>query len=95
MIILESFPPQYRIKVISNLPRGSSCSRFNGYDVARPSANTIEVSVTHLEVAEDNVPCTRDLPVVETMVSLGSGFQSGEEYTVTINGQVSETFKAQ
>jgi len=95
LIILESFPPQYRLKVISFLPRGGSCSRFNGYDVARPSSNTINVSVTHLEVAEDNVPCTLDLPVVETVVSLGRNFQSGEEYTVIINGQVTETFTAQ
>lgn len=95
IVILEIFPPQYRLNVISSLPRGSSCSRFNGYGVARPSANTIEVLVTHLEVAEDNVPCTRDLPVVETAVSLGSNFDSGEEYIVTINGQVTETFKAQ
>ena len=58
-------------------------------------SDTIVLTVTHLEVAEDNVPCTRDLPVVETAVSLGSNFQSGEEYTVVINGQVTETFKAQ
>ena len=95
VIILESFPPQYQIKVISSLPRGSSCSRFNGYDVARPSANSILLTVTHLEVSQDNVPCTRDLPVVETVVSLGRNFQSGEEYTVIINGQVTETFTAQ
>ena len=95
IIILEIFPPQYRLNVISSLPRGSSCSRFNGYDVARPSANLIVLTVTHLEVTEDNVPCTRDLPVVETVVSLGSGFNSGEEYTVEINGQVTEKFKAQ
>lgn len=95
LIILESFPPQYRMKVTYTLPKGSSCSRFNGYDVERPMANTIEVSVTHFEVAEDNVPCTRDLPVGETNVSLGINFESGEEYTVIINGQVTKTFKAQ
>jgi len=95
IIILESYPPQYRIKVISTLPRGSSCSRFNGYDIARPSANLIDLTVTHLEVPQDNVPCTRDLPVVETGVSLGSDFESGEEYKVTINGQVTEVFVAQ
>ena len=95
IIILESFPPQYRINVISALPRGSSCSRFNGYDIVRPSANLIELTVTHLEVPQDNVPCTRDLPVVETGVSLGSDFVSGEEYKVTINGQVTELFIAQ
>jgi hypothetical protein len=95
VVILESFPPQYRLKVISRLPRGSSCSQFNGYDVSRPFANTIQVRVTHLEVAETNVPCTRDLPVVETEIPLGIDFRSGDEYTVTINDQVTETFVAQ
>ena len=95
LVILEIFPPQYRLNIISTLPRGSSCSRFDGYDVSRASGNSIILAVTHLEVAEDNVPCTEDLPVVETMVSLGSGFQSGEEYTVVINGQFTKTFKAQ
>ena len=95
LVILESFPPQYQLRVTSTLPRGSECSRFNGYDIQRPEANTIEVSVTHLEVAEDNVPCTEDLPMVTNKLPLGINFKSGEEYTVEINGQVTETFTAQ
>lgn len=51
LLILESFPPQYHLKVLSVLPLGSSCSKFNGYDVSRPFANTIHITVTHLEVA--------------------------------------------
>ena len=92
LIILESFPPQYRIKVISTMS-GSSCSQFNGYDVSRPFSNTIHVTVTYLLPAGD-VICTRDIAYAETDISLGSDFVSKEEYTVVVNG-VTETFIAQ
>ena len=94
VVILESFPAQYRLKVLSALPLGSRCSQFNGYDISRPFGNTVHVIVTHLEVAETNVPCTRDRPVVETEISLGKDFTSGEEYAVKVNDQT-ETFTAQ
>ena len=62
---------------MSTLPLGSSCSRFNGYDVVRRVGNEIHVTVTHLEVLEKNLPCTRDLPAVDTQIPLGSDFTSG------------------
>ena len=91
--VLESSPPQYQLSVVSTLPLGSTCSRFNGYDVAR-RGNEIQVTVTHLEVLEKNQPCTRDLPAVDTRIPLGSGFNSGGEYTVVVNGE-RKTFTAQ
>ena len=94
VVVSDVEPAQYSLNVVSRLPRGSSCSAFNGYDIVRQFANTIEVGVTHLEVAENNVPCTRDLPVVETEIPLGANLVSGEEYTVTVNDQFSETFTA-
>ncbi len=94
VVVSDAEPAQYSLNVVSRLPRGSSCSAFNGYDIVRQFANTIEVGVTHLEVAENNVPCTRDLPVVETEIPLGANLVSGEEYTVTVNNQFSETFTA-
>ena len=60
--------------------------------MARPFANTINVTVTHLEVAESNVSCTRDLPVVVTEIPLGSDFGPGVTYTVVVNGELTETF---
>ena len=95
VLILESFPPQYNVVVASRLPLGSSCSRHYGFDVARRFANTIEITVNNLEVTAENVPCTRDLPVVQTTVPLGSDFQSGETYKVIVNGEVTEEFTAQ
>ena len=91
--VLESAPPQYQLSVVSTLPLGSKCSRFNGYDVVR-RGNEIQVTVSHLEVLEKNQPCTRDLPAVDTRIPLGSDFTSGVEYTVVLNGD-RKTFTAQ
>jgi hypothetical protein len=92
LIILESFPPQYRIKVVSTMS-GSGCSQFNGYDVSRPFANNIQVRVTYLFPAGE-VMCTLDVASAETDIPLGSNFNSKEEYTVVVN-KVTETFTAQ
>ena len=77
----------YALTVVSRLPKGSSCSSFNGYHINRRFFNRVEVTVTHFEVAEDNVPCTRDLPVVVTEIQLGDNFESGRTYTVSVNGE--------
>ena len=92
----NSNPYEYGLVVVSRLPLGSSCSQFNGYNVSRPSESLIRVNITHLEVvAEENVPCTRDLPVVETIIPLGVDFISRQEYTVAIGDEKSITFLAQ
>ena len=91
--VLESSPPQYQVSVVSTLPLGSSCSTFNGYDIDRRGGNEIHVTVTHLEVLQKNMPCTRDLPAVTTQIALGSDFTPGEEYTVIVNGET-KTFTA-
>ena len=94
VVVSDSEPPRYSLNVISRLPRGSSCSAFNGYDISRPFANTIHVRVTHLEVAGQNVPCTRDLPVVATEIPLGINFVADEQHSVIVNGKIMETFTA-
>ena len=90
----ESGRPEYSLEVISRLPRGSSCSQFDGYDVARRFAGTVAVTVTHLEVSDELARCTRDLPVAATTIPLGSDFTPGETYTVVVNGDTTETFVA-
>lgn len=77
----------YTLTVVSRLPKGSSCSSFNGYHINRRFFDRIEVTVTHFEVSEDNVPCTRDLPVVVTEIQLGDNFESGRSYSVSVNGE--------
>ena len=54
----------------------------------------IEVDVTHHEVADHEVICTADYPIVETTIPLGSDFESGVEYSVTVNSEATETFVA-
>ena len=93
--ILESDPPQYHLRVVSGLPKGSSCTRFNGYEIRREDANRIEVLITHHEVFEGLVVCTADYPSVETVVPLGTDFEPGEEYEVRVNGDTKLSFTAQ
>ena len=77
----------YLLTVVSRLPRGSACSRFSGYQIDRRFYDRIEVTMTHLEVAEDNVPCTDDFPAVVTGIPLGKGFDFRRTYTVSVNGE--------
>ena len=93
--VMESAPPQYSLLVVSGMPKGSGCSRFNGYQIKRTQPTEIEIEVTHHEVADQFVICTADFPVVETSILLGSDFESGVEYTVVVNDDTAETFVAQ
>ena len=90
----ETTPTGYTLTVVSRLPLGSSCSRFDGYSVIRRGED-IQVSVSHLEVVDTRMPCTADLPVVITEIPLGSDFESGQSYTVKVNGVNTETFEAE
>jgi len=92
LIILESFPPQYLIKVVS-IMSGSNCSQFNGYDISRLLVNNIQLKVTYLAPA-GVVECTADVAYAETDIPLGNDFNYKEEYTVAVNN-VSGTFVAQ
>ena len=93
--ILESFPPQYQLHVVSGMPKGSGCSRFNGYQIDRTDPTNVVVEVTHHEVADDFVICTADFPILETAIPLGSKFESGVEYTVVVNEDTEVSFVAQ
>ena len=93
-MILESAPPQYQLRVVSGMPKGSSCSRFNGYEIRRSESADIDVAITHHQVADPLVICTADYPVVETDVPLGSDFERGMEYTVRVNSNTAKSFVA-
>ncbi len=64
-----------------------SCTRVNGYEVIRNEPEVIEVRVTHHQVSDPEARCTKDFPINETVVPLGTGFEAGTEYTVEVNGQ--------
>ena len=93
--ILESSPPQYQLRVVSGMPTGSSCSQFNGFEIRRIEPQRLEVLITHHVVADSSARCTRDYPIVETVIPLGSDFDSGMEYAVSVNAESDMTFTAQ
>ena len=76
------------------MPKGSSCSWFNGYEIRRGETDRIDVVVTHHEVADQMVICTADYPAVETFVPLGTDFEPGVEYTVSVNAETVKSFVA-
>ena len=74
--VSESAPPEYSLTVLSTLPKGTSCSRFEDYQVNQDGA-TVLVTVTNLEVGPGQVvPCTADFGYVETEVLLGRAIAS-------------------
>lgn len=77
-------PSAYRLRVVSGRPSGS-CTRVNGYEVIRRELAVVEVRITHHQVSDPNVMCTKDFPITETLVPLDSGFEAGTEYTVKVN----------
>ena len=90
----EELPHEYTLRVVSGLPRGSGCSQLNGYEIRRSDTHRWDVVITHHEVADPTVVCTADFPILETDVPLGSEFEPGAEYTVTVNNNTSATFIA-
>ena len=93
IVILESAPPQYQLRVVSGMP-SSGCSQFNGYEIRRTVSTDIDVAITHHQVADPSIMCTADYPMVETDVPLGSNFEAGVEYTVRVNSNTAESFVA-
>ena len=93
IVVLESAPPRYQLRVVSGLPKGSGCSQFNGYEIRRRESNEIDVVVTHHEITDQLVVCTTDFPIVETNVPLGSDFEPGEKYYVRVNSDTIVSFE--
>ena len=91
VIVAESFPPQYFLRVKSGLPNG--CFSFNEYVVTR-SHSEIHVKVTNLRPADESVVCTMMYGTKKSNIALGSDFEGGIQYTVRVNDSI-ETFTAQ
>ena len=78
---------EYLLTIVFRLPLGSSCSRFNGYQIDQRFAERIQVTVTHRQVPDGYLgPCTDELPAVFTEISLGSDFAEDQTDTVSVNG---------
>ena len=82
VLILESFPVQYRLLVVSGLP--SACYSFSGYRLER-TGDTIQVEITNSKPADSELVCAQVYSTSETSIPLGSEFQSGRTYTIEVN----------
>lgn len=91
VLIMESFPVQYRVLVASGLP--NACHSFAGYRLER-SGDTIHIEMINWKPADSRVACAEVYGIVETTIPLGSDFESGKTYTIMVNN-VTENFVAQ
>jgi hypothetical protein len=83
LIIRESFPPQYAVRIVSGLPDG--CTEFNESKLRQRTGNTIEIDVTNTHPADPNIACTAIYGMHESIVELGTDFTAGAEYIVKVN----------
>ena len=91
IIILESFSPRYRLRVVSGLP--NACMAYGGYTLSR-EGNVTRVDMVNWKPADPEIMCNQVYSTVVTTIPLGPGFKSGATYTVEVN-DVTETFVAQ
>ncbi|MDA0365954.1 MAG: hypothetical protein O3B31_08500 [Chloroflexi bacterium] len=84
---------QYSLRVVSEI--GDGCHQFERVDVTR-DGDVIDVTVLRTTPAHPEVVvCTMLYQTHEETVSLGDDFESGHEYTVTVNdGERTLTFVA-
>ena len=79
---MEGFPVHYSLVVESGLP--NSCDSFAGYRIDR-QGREIRVEVVNLKPSDPATLCAMVYGTVETRISLGSDFESGEAYTLQVN----------
>jgi hypothetical protein len=92
IIVRESAPPQYALRVVSGLPSG--CARFSRIDVKRQDT-VIDVTVWNSVPADSNVMCTMIYGTADNTAELGTDFKSGQSYDVRVNGESKTRFTAQ
>lgn len=93
ILIMESFPPQYSVQIVSGLPSG--CAAFLRAEVVEQSGPTIRIEVVNrMPAPQSSVACTMIYGYHESSVMLGSDFEPGVTYTVEVNDTVTE-FTAQ
>lgn len=93
MIVRESAPPQYAVRVVSGLPDG--CAEFNEATLTGRTereiegivGTTIEIEVTNTVPSGTDVICTAVYGTHEETIDLGSDFDSGTEYVVKVNDE--------
>ena len=92
VLILESFPAQYNLRILSGLPSG--CHQFDRSEITSRNGEEIAVRVTNTVPGDPDVACTAIYGTHESTVPLGSDFIGGTTYTVRVNDKTT-TFTAQ
>lgn len=92
VLILESFPVQYHLRIVSGLPSG--CAEFEKAEIIGRGGSEITVRVTNTLPDDPNIACTAIYGTKETTLPLGTDFVAGETYMVMVNDTVEE-FTAQ
>ncbi|MDP6667818.1 MAG: hypothetical protein QF357_10550 [Dehalococcoidia bacterium] len=83
ILVLESYPEQYVVQVISGIPNG--CATYSHNEVER-NGNIINISVYNTVPAPGElIACTELYGLHDENVNLGSEFDRGVEYTVLVN----------
>jgi hypothetical protein len=91
LLILESFPPQYNVEIVSGLSNG--CHLFERYETVRNDTD-IRIIVWNTVLVDDDTVCAEIYGMHTGGVTIGSDFESGTEYTLTV-GDKTETLVAQ
>jgi hypothetical protein len=85
IVVLESFPVQYRAEVTSGLPNG--CTRFERWDAITDQATrTVMVSGINSVPSSGEIACTLAYGMVKYSIPLDGLTESGVTYTVDVNG---------
>jgi hypothetical protein len=85
LIVRESAPPQYAVRVVSGLPSG--CAQFNEAKITSRAGTTIQIEVTNTIPSGTDVICTAIYGTHEEIIDLGSDFDAGREYVVKVNDE--------
>jgi len=94
IMVLESFPEQYVVQVISGLPSG--CATFSHSEVTQDGSD-IKIDIYNTVPAPEQlavISCIAIYGLHDENVSLGSDFDGDTRYTVTVNNEPAGYFKA-
>ena len=95
LVVPEGPDSQYALRVIPGLPKEGRCTAINGYEIRRTEPTRINVTLTHHRAIDLSVACAAgESAIVETLVPLGSDVEGGQEYTVSVNSDMTEIFVA-
>ncbi len=93
LLVLESYPEQFVIQIVSGLPSG--CASFSRTETTQDGTD-IKISVYNLVPSPDQlavISCTAIYGINEVSVALGSDFERGTTYTVLVNDYPGVTFE--